>query len=322
MVISSLLKAQTTSLTAFSAFRALRITSAIARSPKLTPNALVLSRWQRIRDLSSVRREASCGQYLTERNKPGPQVFILRQARPATSRKKMQKLKIALIICLCLAVLGCDKIQDALKTNEHKNEIKNKFAQSQELQDLGNNTAAIANFKKIEADPAATNQQKASALRYISLSYYEAGDYQSSGEYAAKAAAYYPVNSYFYLVNMADADLMQGRVPSARDRLEQAVKIDPHQLSANNVLGLLYMGDNGKQYTDFKKALEFNQAAFDIAPGRVTQIVLVRNLIKLEQYSKAKINLDELKLKYPNDARLRSLQSELDTAKTVSKNHQ
>lgn len=234
----------------------------------------------------------------------------------------MQKLKIAFIICLCLAVLGCDKIQDSLKTNEHKNEIKNTFAQSQELQDRGNNTAAIANFKKIEADPAATNQQKASALRYISLSYYEAGDYQSSGEYAAKAAAYYSVNSYYYLVNMADADLMQGRVASARDRLEQAVKIDPHQLSANNVLGLLYMGDNGKQYTDFKKALEFNQAAFDIAPGRVTQIVLVRNLIKLEQYSKAKINLDELKLKYPNDARLRSLQSELDTAKTVSKNHQ
>ena len=234
----------------------------------------------------------------------------------------MHRLKIVFMICLCFAIFGCDKIESTLKNNKHKNEIKNNFAQSQELQDRGNNTEAIANFKKIEADPAASNQQKASALRYISLSYYESGDYQRSGDYAAKAAAYYPVNSYYYLVNMADADLMQNRVPSARDRLERAVKIDPHKLSANNVLGLLYMGDNGKQYADFKKALEFNQAAFDIAPGRVTQIVLVRNLIKLEQYSKAEINLNELKLKYPNDTRLRSLQSELDAAKTGSKSQQ
>ncbi|NVZ69438.1 hypothetical protein HX791_09680 [Pseudomonas costantinii] len=225
-----------------------------------------------------------------------------------------------LMIYFCTAIAGCDKIQESIKANEHKNEIKNNFVQSQVLQDRGSNAAAIDSFKKIEADPAASNQQKASALRYISLSYYESGDYQRSGDYAAKAAAYYPVGSYYYLVNMADADLMQDRIPSARDRLERAVEIDPQKLAANNVLGLLYMGDNGKQYADYNKALVFNQAAFNIAPGRITQIVLVRNLIKVREYSKAETHLNELKLKYPNDDRLRSLQSELDTSRTESTN--
>lgn len=231
----------------------------------------------------------------------------------------MRKAKIMSMICFCLTVAGCDKVQELVKANEHKKEINTNFTQSQALQDNGNSTEAIENFKKIEADPAASNQQKASALRYISLSYYELGDYQRSGDYAAKAASYYPAGSYDYLVNMADADLMQGRIPTARERLEQAVRINPRQLAANNVLGLLYMGDNGKQYADFDKALVFNQAAFDIAPGRITQIVLVRNLIKVGQYSTAQTNLNELKLKHPNDNRLRSLQNELDTSRTEPK---
>lgn len=226
-----------------------------------------------------------------------------------------------ILIYLCITMSGCDKIQDHMKANQHKDEIKTNFAQSQKLQDNGSSTDAIENFKKIEADPEASDQQKASALRYISLSYYELGDHTRSGEYAEKAAAYYPVGSYYYLVNMADADLMLGRVPAARERLEQAIKINPRELAANNVLGLLYLGDNGIQYADFDKALIFNQAAFDIAPGRITQIVLVRNLIKSGLYDKAEENLNELKLKYPKDLFLNSLQNQINTSRTQSSKH-
>lgn len=233
----------------------------------------------------------------------------------------MNKPNVMVLIYLCITLSGCDKIQNQIKASNHKNEIKTTFAQSQKLQDNGSNTDAIENFKKIEADPAASDQQKASALRYISLSYYELGDHPRSGEYAAKAAAYYPVDSYYYLVNMADADLMLGRIPAARERLEKAIKINPHELAANNVLGLLYLGDNGLQYADFNKALVFNQAAFDIAPGRITQIVLVRNLIKSGLYDKAEENVNALKLKYPSDQYLNVLQNQIASSRAHSGKH-
>ncbi|WP_294733470.1 tetratricopeptide repeat protein [uncultured Pseudomonas sp.] len=224
----------------------------------------------------------------------------------------MGKTRLLLILLLCTLTPGCDKVQESIKAAEHKAELKNRILQSAQLQDNGNNLEAIERFKKIAADPTASDQQKAGALRFISLSYYEMGDYPRSGDFAAQAAQYYPAGSYFYLVNMADADLMRHDIPSARERLEQAVKISPRILAANNVLGLLYLGDNGKEYADFNKALVFNQAAFDIAPGRITEIVLVRNLIKVGHYAQAETHLQQLKSKYPDDSRLHSLQNELE----------
>lgn len=227
----------------------------------------------------------------------------------------MPRSRLVLMVLLCTVISGCDKVQAFLDARAHQQALKTSLVESGKLQDDGNSNAAIESFKKIEADPAATDQQKATALRYISLSYYELGDYPRSGDYAEKAAKYYPAGSYYYLVNMADADLMHGKIPSARDRLEQAVKIKPYDLAANNVLGLLYLGDNGDEYADFHKALAYNQAAFDIAPGRITQIVLVRNLIKVGQFPKADAHLAELKQKYPSDTRLRSLQQQLEQAR-------
>ncbi|MGC6370521.1 tetratricopeptide repeat protein [Pseudomonas sp. K2I15] len=227
----------------------------------------------------------------------------------------MGKSRLLLILLLCTLTTGCDKVQEYIKTTEHKAELKDSIVQGGKLQDDGNNSEAITRFKKIAADPAASDQQKAGALRFISLSYYEMGDYPRSGDFAAQAAQYYPAGSYYYLVNMADADLMRHQIPSARERLEQAVNISPHTLAANNVLGLLYLGDNGKEYADFNKALVFNQAAFDISPGRITQIVLVRNLIKVGQYAQAETHLEQLKSKYPDDSRLHSLQNELEQSR-------
>ena len=60
---------------AFSAFRAFRITSAIAKNQRLIQNALAHSHWHKRSDSSSAPREPSCGQCSID-PKPSPTGFL------------------------------------------------------------------------------------------------------------------------------------------------------------------------------------------------------------------------------------------------------
>jgi tetratricopeptide (TPR) repeat protein len=106
---------------------------------------------------------------------------------------------------------------------------------------------------------------------------------------------------------------MQGRVPEAAARLEQAHALEPRGLAANNVLGLLYLGDNGEQYADHRKALAYNRAAFEIEPGRITEIALVRNYLALHEYEQARAHLLDLSRRYADDAYIRNLLVQADS---------
>ncbi|WP_256579509.1 tetratricopeptide repeat protein [Pseudomonas sp. YY-1] len=210
-----------------------------------------------------------------------------------------------LMPALFLTVLvGCG---DAARTLAEQTKLQALRIEAAQLHDAGQSRQAIAKFEKVVDSPIATDAEKAHALRFISLGYYELNEFPRSGEYAAKAAAYYPQGSYDYLVNMADADLMQGRVPEAAARLEQAQAMEPRGLAANNVLGLLYLGDNGEQYADYPKALVYNRAAFEIEPGRITEIALVRNYLALHEYEQAHVHLLDLSRRYADDMLIRDL---------------
>lgn len=212
--------------------------------------------------------------------------------------------RMLVLACFLAALVGCGDAARTLAEQAKLQALRNEAAQ---LHDAGQSRQAIARFEEVVNSSAATDAEKAHALRFISLGYYELNDFPRSGEYAAKAAAYYPQGSYDYLVNMADADLMQGRVPEAATKLEQAHALEPRGLAANNVLGLLYLGDNGEQYSDHRKALAYNQAAFEIEPGRITQIALVRNYLVLEDYERAHVHLLDLSQRYADDAYIRNL---------------
>lgn len=212
----------------------------------------------------------------------------------------MKKVWILLTAMLCLASAGCGDAERSLAEQTLRLE-------AERLHDDGQSEQAIAKFEQLIASPLASDSQKAYALRYISLGYYELGDYPRSGEYAAKAAAFYPEGSYDYLVNMADAELMLGKVPEAVVRLKQAIALAPRKLAANNVLGLVYLGDNGEQYVDYHKALVYNQAAYEIEPGRITRIVLVRNLLGLQEFEQAKSHLLQLRERYADDGHVLTL---------------
>lgn len=217
------------------------------------------------------------------------------------------KVRILALVLLCMGVVGCNEAPGALAAVQERVQIQTLKREAEQLHDSGQTEQAIAQFELVVQSPAATDLQKADSLRYISLGYYELGDYPRSGEYAAKAAAFYPEGSYDYLVNMADADLMLDRVPEAVAKLEQAFLLAPRQLAVNNVLGLVYLGDNGAEYIDYRKALQYNKAAFEIAPGRITEIVLARNYLELEEYELARQHLSDLGQRYADDAYIQTL---------------
>lgn len=216
------------------------------------------------------------------------------------------------VVLLGLSLNGCDKVREQALARVHQSDLQKTFVQAHRLHDQGQSGEAIKVFEGIVQDPSSSPAQKSEALRYISLGYYELGNYPLSGEYAAQAAAFFAPQSYEYLVNMADADLMLNRVPEARERLSRAVELQPRGLAANNVLGLLYLGDNGAQYADYPKALGFNQAAYDIAPGRITRLVLARSYLRVHDYSLAALHLRGLHQEFPQDARVRTLLDEAE----------
>lgn len=215
--------------------------------------------------------------------------------------------RIMLLALLCLGLAGCGEAPEALAAISERAQVQALKTEAEQLHDEGQTEQAIAKFEVVVKSPAVSPAQKADALRYISLGYYELGDYPRSGDYAAKAAALYPEGSYNYLVNMADADLMQDRVPDAVAKLEQAFALESRQLAVNNVLGLVYLGDNGAEYADYDKALPYNKTAFEIAPGRITEIVLARNYLMLEDYALAGQHLSDLSRRYADDAYVHSL---------------
>lgn len=219
----------------------------------------------------------------------------------------MKLSKFALLVCVLLACTACGKALESAAKVKEKVALQAMINEGQRLHDQGQSRAAIAKFEVVVAHPLANDAQKAGALRYLSLGHYELGEYTLSGDYAAKAAAYYPKDSYDYLVNMADADLMHDQVPKAIERLQQAVTLNPREMTAHNVLGLVYLGDNGAQYIDYPKALEHNQKAFKISPGRISEVVLVRSYLKLGDYPSALEHLHSLHKRFPDDGRINEL---------------
>lgn len=212
-----------------------------------------------------------------------------------------------LLALLCMGVVGCGEAPEVVAAIKEQAQVQALKSEAEQLHDEGQTERAITQFEAVVKNPAASHAQKADSLRYISLGYYELGDYPRSGEYAAKAAALYPEGSYDYLVNMADADLMQDRIPEAVAKLERAFALAPRQLAVNNVLGLVYLGDNGAEYADYPKALSYNKAAFEIAPGRITEIVLARNYLLLEDYAMAEQHLSDLSQRYAEDGYVHEL---------------
>ncbi len=81
-------------------------------------------------------------------------------------------------------------------------------------------------------------------------------------------------------------------VKSAIKSFEAAFKIDSDNFDVNNTLALIYMGEYGSEFTDYSKALIYNDRMGLLFPENVNvRVNLGINYMELKQYENAKANL-------------------------------
>lgn len=141
---------------------------------------------------------------------------------------------------------------------------------------------ALTEFTEAIKDPKLLDDAKGTIYRNIALTYSELEKNDSSIHYYTIAAKLFKKTSYDYLVNMAGVDLHKGQTQNALNKLLKASALNPEDLSVNNTLGLIYLGDYGDEFADPEKALPFNKKADAISSNRITEDILGRNYYDLE----------------------------------------
>jgi tetratricopeptide (TPR) repeat protein len=206
---------------------------------------------------------------------------------------KLNKMKDLILISTILLLASCGQIMT--ETESRKNN-------EQGLKELnaGNFDQAIISFKKAIKSKTLSIETRAQIYRNIAQTFSEKRQLDSSIYYSQLAAYCYDKNSYEYLVNIADIELLKGKTKEALDNLILAYEKNPNKLEVNNSLGLIYLGDYGEEFLDAKKALKYNQKAFESNKDRITEDVLGRNYFQLGDYVNAEKHFENISLKYPD----------------------
>lgn len=199
-----------------------------------------------------------------------------------------------LIIGFVLTVISCNpkpKIDDALKQNQKGIDYMN----------AGKHELAIHEFMEAIKNQALPAADRGTIYRNIALAYHDLDKKDSSQHYYTVAAKSFKKNSYDYLVNTASVDLINGRTDIALSKLLKALAMSADNLSVNNTLGLIYLGDYGQEFTDAKKALQYNKKAFEINGSKITEDIPGRNYYDLENYKLAEMHFENIHNRYPDE---------------------
>ena len=193
---------------------------------------------------------------------------------------------------LILTLFSCTQMpseDDAIKQNQKGINYMND----------GKYELALKEFTEAVKNPKLQDYAKGTIYRNIALTYSELEKKDSSIHYYTIAAKLFRKNSYDYLVNMAGVDLHKGQTQKALTKLLKASAMNPEDLSVNNTLGLIYLGDYGDEFADPEKALPYNKKADDISSNRITTDILGRNYYDLGNYETAEMYYDKIHTQYP-----------------------
>lgn len=205
---------------------------------------------------------------------------------------KTMKKVFLLGMMLCLLFFSCRQMpneSDAVELNQKGIDYMNE----------GNYEQALKEFTQAISNNQLDKVSKGTIYRNIALTYSELGKTDSSIHFYTIAAKLYPRNSYDYLVNMAGVDLLTNKTANGLSRLLKASALDPEDLSVNNSLGLIYLGDYGEEFTDPEKALPYNKKANQISSSRITEDILGRNYYDLKDYATAEMYYEKIHNQYP-----------------------
>ncbi|MFZ4057039.1 MAG: hypothetical protein ACOYKE_02820 [Ferruginibacter sp.] len=144
-----------------------------------------------------------------------------------------------------------------------------------------------------------SNEDKASYYRNAAISTLELPD--SAKFFFSKAKSLNKPNSYEYLVNNAYIHLINKKVDAAIADLKKAYQLNKEGLAVNNMLGLIYLGEYGKDYFEPFKAIKFNFQSFELYKDDQSKFVLAKNYYYIGRYNKSLTLFQQLYASYPND---------------------
>jgi tetratricopeptide (TPR) repeat protein len=144
-----------------------------------------------------------------------------------------------------------------------------------------------------------SNEDKASYYRNAAISTLEIPD--SARYFFSKAKSLNKPNAYEYLVNNAYIHLIDKKVDAAITDLKKAYQMNKEGLAVNNMLGLIYLGEYGKDYFEPFKAIKFNFQSFELYKDDQSKFVLAKNYYYIGRYNKALTLFEQLYASYPND---------------------
>jgi tetratricopeptide (TPR) repeat protein len=199
----------------------------------------------------------------------------------------------SLLPAILMILFSCDHIpteNDAVEINQRGIVYMN----------AGKYDSALSYFLKAIQNPKLSKISKGTIYRNIAITYSELVNVDSAVHYSTLASKCYRKNSFNYLVNLADVDLHVRKTGDALNKLIKAVNIEPGEMSVNNSLGLIYLGEYDDVFTDLKKALEYNSKAFELDNSRVIEEVLARNYYKLDDFENAQLHYTHLLGEHPD----------------------
>ncbi len=204
--------------------------------------------------------------------------------------KKLFLYSICGSLLLLAACMEGTKQEDPIALNE----------QGVQLINDGKHEEALQTFLKAIKSPKLSKEYKGTIYRNIGITYNQLNKMDSAIHFSTLASKCYRKNSFDYLVNAADVDLLRGKTALALSKLLRAVESDPNEMTVNNTLGLIYLGEYDEAFIDLDKALKYNLRAFETNGGRLIEEVLARNYYRLENYEQAEVHLEHLHQNYPD----------------------
>ena len=196
-------------------------------------------------------------------------------------------MRIFIPLIVCFALFGC---KGSKKSNNNEQQQRLAYYNSLGLAQLdsGNYVAAAISFKDALSVGVMDTVQKVKLLRNIAVAYFEIGQKDTSRYYSLLASEAAPKFSSFYYINKADVFLLDSIIDSAIVYLTKGMELGGESMEVCNALGMIYLGYYGAEYRDLEKALYYNEQAFNINPGRMTE-----NLLALSYLANDSLRLAE-----------------------------
>lgn len=120
-------------------------------------------------------------------------------------------------------------------------------------------------------------------------------------EYYKKARDLFNESDSKYYSYNAQINLQEGKIGEALDALGKAININPDNFDANNLLGLLYLGEIEGVDIDLDRALEYNEKAYKLNPSPYIIENLAINYYFIGEYKKSFLLFKKLNKINPNN---------------------